>query len=123
MPQTAPTMARYLNTGLRENVESRCDVTPIPGRIAMYTSGWPKNQNRCCQNSGEPPLCQVMTWSVTTRPPGMKKLVPAMRSSKSKMHAARRTPNASNPRMAVTSHVQHGQREPPERHALGAKIN
>ena len=26
----------------------------------MYTSGWPKNQNRCCHSSGEPPLCQVI---------------------------------------------------------------
>src|SRR6202047_3406452 len=61
IPQTAPTMARYPNTGLRENVESRCDVTPILGRIAMYTSGCPKNQNKCCHSSGEPPLCQVTT--------------------------------------------------------------
>src|SRR5580692_6487186 len=106
MPQTAPTMARYPNTGLRENVESKCDATPMPGRIAMYTSGCPKNQNKCCHSSGEPPLCQVMTWSVTTSPPGIKKLVPASRSSKSRMHAARSTPNASSPRIAVTNQVQ-----------------
>jgi hypothetical protein len=35
----------------------------------MYTSGWPKNQNRCCQRIGDPPL--------------MKKLVPKFRSSRS----------------------------------------
>jgi len=52
----AHTMALYPKTGLRENVESRCDVTPIPGKIAMYTSGCPKNQNRCSHNSGDPPL-------------------------------------------------------------------
>jgi hypothetical protein len=48
-------IARYPKTGLRANVDSTCDATPMPGRIAMYTSGCPKNQNRCCQRSGEPP--------------------------------------------------------------------
>lgn len=24
-----------------------CDTIPNPGMIRMYTSGWPKNQNRC----------------------------------------------------------------------------
>ena len=56
MLRTAYTIALYPKIGLRAKVESRCEVTPIPGRIAMYTSGWPKNQNRCCHRSGEPPL-------------------------------------------------------------------
>src|SRR5665213_3961763 len=106
MEHIAPTIALYPNTGLRENVESTCDATPMPGRMAMYTSGCPKNQNRCCQSRGEPPLCQVMGVSVTTRPPGMKKLVPAVRSSSKRMQAARNTPNASNPRTAVISQAQ-----------------
>ena len=25
----------------------------------MYTSGWPKNQNRCCHSSGSPPCARV----------------------------------------------------------------
>ena len=33
--QIAPTIALYPNTGLREKFESTCDVTPMPGRIAM----------------------------------------------------------------------------------------
>ena len=28
---------------------------PKPGRIMMYTSGWPKNQNRCWNMIGSPP--------------------------------------------------------------------
>ena len=56
MLRMAYTMARYPKMGLRAKVESTCEVTPMPGSIAMYTSGWPKNQNRCCQSSGDPPL-------------------------------------------------------------------
>src|SRR2546430_4134726 len=53
-----------------------CETIPNPGRIAMYTSGCPKNQNRCCHNSGEPPACGCKR-SLITSPAGMKKLVPA----------------------------------------------
>lgn len=31
-------------------------MTPIAGRMRMYTSGWPKTQNKCCQRIGMPPL-------------------------------------------------------------------
>jgi hypothetical protein len=24
-----------------------CEINPKPGRIKIYTSGWPKNQNKC----------------------------------------------------------------------------
>ena len=27
----------------------------MAGRIKMYTSGWPKTQNKCCQRIGMPP--------------------------------------------------------------------
>jgi hypothetical protein len=37
----------------------------------MYTSGCPKNQNRCCQSSAEPPCA------------GSKNAVPKLRSSSS----------------------------------------
>src|ERR1700694_1396478 len=111
MPQTAPTMARDPNTGLRENVESRCDVTPIPGRIAMYTSGWPKNQNKCCHKSGEPPECGCKR-SLTTSPEGIKKLVPAVRSRISNKQAGSKTAKASNAMHEVINHahVQIGMR-------------
>src|SRR2546426_8456906 len=43
----AYTMALYPKIGLRENTDSNCEHKPIAGKMAMYTSGWPKNQNRC----------------------------------------------------------------------------
>src|SRR3990170_8550980 len=106
MDDMAATMALYPNTGLRANVERMCDATPMPGRMAMYTSGCPKNQNRCCQRSGDPPLWLTIGVSLTTRPPGMKKLVPAVRSSKSSTHAASSTPKDSRPSTAVISQAQ-----------------
>ncbi len=32
-----------------------CEIIPKPGRIRMYTSGCPKNQNRCWYRIGSPP--------------------------------------------------------------------
>src|SRR6187399_1544014 len=44
---------------------------PQAGSSTTYTSGWPKNQNRCCHSTGSPPLsgskkpvCRV--WSNTS---------------------------------------------------------
>ena len=71
----------------------------------MYTSGWPKNQNRCCHSKGEPPLCGI-SCSLTTSPPGTKKLVPALRSSNSRMPPASNTGNPRRLRIAVTSQFQ-----------------
>jgi len=31
------------------------EIIPNPGRIKIYTSGWPKNQNRCWNKIGSPP--------------------------------------------------------------------
>src|SRR6476660_10245465 len=62
-------MALYPKMGLRENVDTNCDATPMPGRMAMYTSGCPKNQNRCCHNSGDPPLW-VIRVVLEDNPPG-----------------------------------------------------
>ena len=101
---SASAIARYPNTGLREKFASTCETTPIPGRIAMYTSGCPKNQNRCCHSSGEPPPCPCSS-PLTTSPPGMKKLVPAERSSSSRIPPANNTLNASRLRIAVTNHA------------------
>ncbi len=52
------------NRGLREKTGTTSLITPNAGRIRMYTSGWPKNQKRCCQMIGSPPLA------------GLKKAVP-----------------------------------------------
>src|SRR5690349_17772779 len=61
MDMMAYTIALYPKMGLREKTESNCEHSPMAGKIAMYTSGCPKNQNRCCHRSGEPPLCPVST--------------------------------------------------------------
>lgn len=31
------------------------EIIPNPGKIKMYTSGWPKNQNKCWYKIGSPP--------------------------------------------------------------------
>src|SRR5215468_856599 len=105
MAMMAYTIALYPKIGLRENTDSNCEHSPIAGKIAMYTSGCPKNQNKCCQSSGEPPLCPVST--PFTVPSGTKKLVPRLRSIKRRMPAESKTPNASNPRIAMMNHAQH----------------
>lgn len=32
-----------------------CEIIPNPGKIKIYTSGWPKNQNKCWYKIGSPP--------------------------------------------------------------------
>ena len=65
-------------------------IMPKPGRIRMYTSGWPKNQNKCWNSSGSPP------------PAGSKKVVPKFLSVSSMVMAPARTGSASSSRKAVT---------------------
>ena len=62
---------------------------PKPGKIKMYTSGWPKNQNRCWYKIGSPP------------PAGSKKDVFSLRSVKSIVIAPARTGSDKSNRMAV----------------------
>src|SRR5713101_4825093 len=100
----AYTIALYPNMGLRENTETNCEHKPIAGKIAIYTSGWPKNQNRCCHSNGDPPLWAVSIPLTVTK--GTKKLVPALRSNSSRMPAEKSTPKASSPRIAVINHAQ-----------------
>ena len=45
MPENTTT--GYPNSGLRENTGRTSDTMPMPGRMRMYTSGWPNSQNRC----------------------------------------------------------------------------
>jgi hypothetical protein len=44
------------------------EIIPNPGKIKIYTSGWPKNQNKCWYRIGFPP------------PEGSKNLVLRLRS-------------------------------------------
>src|SRR5437870_5260952 len=55
---------------------------------------------------GEPPACSVTNLSLTTNPPGMKKLVPACRSSSNRMPPAKSTGNDNSARIAVVNQDQ-----------------
>lgn len=71
---------------------------PNPGRIRIYTSGWPKNQNKCWYKIGSPP------------PEGSKKVVFRFRSVNSIVMPAARTGSDSSNRTAVisTDHTNRG---------------
>src|SRR3954453_22593881 len=69
------------------------ETMPKNGSAMMYTSGWPKNQNRCCQRMA-PPLA------------GSKMCAPNLRSAPSANSAAASGGNAISTRMAVTSVFQ-----------------
>ena len=64
----------------------------------MYTSGWPKNQNRCWYRIGSPP------------PAGSKKVVFRFRSVSSMVIPAAKTGNDSRSNTAVTrtDHTKRG---------------
>lgn len=65
------------------------EITPNPGRIRMYTSGWPKNQNKCWYRIGSPP------------PAGSKKDVLKFRSVSSIVIAPARTGRERSNKIAV----------------------
>lgn len=62
---------------------------PKPGRMRMYTSGCPKNQNRCWYKIGSPP------------PAGSKKVVFRFRSVRSIVMPAAKTGRESRRSTAV----------------------
>ena len=66
----------------------------------MYTSGWPKNQNRCCHSSGDPPATGSKMW------------VSNSRSASSMISAPLSTGNASSTMKLVRNrfHVRIGMR-------------
>src|SRR4030088_1974283 len=64
---------------------------PNAGRIRMYTSGWPKNQNKGWNSTGSPP------------PSGLKNVVPKLRSVSSIVIAPASTGSDSSSRNTVTS--------------------
>ncbi|MCY1491807.1 hypothetical protein D3C76_846800 [compost metagenome] len=88
----------------------RSETRPKAGRATMYTSGWPKNQNRCWKRIGLPP-----SWSsgwpmeITA---GMKKLVPSRRSNSSMMALTNSAGNASRARIEAMKmpHTDSGMR-------------
>lgn len=70
------------------------DTAPNPGRIRIYTSGWPKNQNRCWYRIGSPP------------PAGSKKDVFRLRSVNSMVIAPASTGSDSRSRITVITAAQ-----------------
>ena len=83
---------------------------PKAGSATMYTSGCPKNQNRCWNRMGLPPVCSDT--SPMDSSAGMKKLVPSTESSNSIMQATSNAGKASRPRMVATKmpHTESGMR-------------
>jgi hypothetical protein len=75
-----------------------CEIIPNPGRIRMYTSGCPKNQNKCWYRIGSPP------------PAGSKKEVFRFRSVNNIVIAPARTGSDNSRRRAViaTAHTNSG---------------
>lgn len=74
---------------LPENVLVIWEMTPNPGRIKIYTSGCPKNQNKCWNKIGSPP------------PDGSKNDVFQLRSVNSMVIAPAKTGNARISRNVV----------------------
>ena len=74
------------------------EIIPNPGKIKIYTSGWPKNQNKCWYKMGSPP------------PLGSKKEVLKFRSVRSIVMAPANTGNASSSNKVVinTLHANNG---------------
>lgn len=74
------------------------EIAPNPGKIKIYTSGCPKNQNKCWYRIGSPP------------PAGSKKAVFRLRSVRSMVIAPARTGRESSKSTAVitTAHTNKG---------------
>jgi hypothetical protein len=75
-----------------------CEIIPNPGRIKIYTSGCPKNQNKCWYKIGSPP------------PAGSKNEVFKFRSVNSIVIAPANTGSERRRRIAVknTDHTNNG---------------
>ena len=75
-----------------------CEIAPNPGIIKMYTSGCPKNQNKCWYRIGSPP------------PAGSKNDVFRFRSVNSIVIAPASTGSESSNRITVivTAHTNKG---------------
>ncbi len=57
------------------------ETMPAAGRKMIYTSGWPKNQNRCCQRIGSPPRSAMKKGQSNARSISSS-VVPAMMAGK-----------------------------------------
>ncbi len=83
----------YPKSGFRLNTGMTSEMMPKNGNAMMYTSGCPKNQNRCCQRI-DPALAELKTWA------------PSCRSAPSASSAAARIGNAITTSRDVISAFQ-----------------
>ena len=82
----------------------------MPGRMRMYTSGWPNNQNRCWYSSGSPPVAPL------------KKFVSKLRSKNTMISAAVMIGIANSDQERDDEHHPHEHRHAHERHARRAHV-
>src|SRR5947209_5164684 len=61
------TIAGCPKTGRRAKVSMIEDMKPSAGMKMKYTSGWPKNQKRCCHRSASPPSDGLKKWKPNVR--------------------------------------------------------
>ena len=87
------------------------DTTPKEGKIMMYTSGCPKNQNICWNITGSPP------------PAASKKLVPKYLSVKIMVTAPANTGITAINKNAVINHVQTNNRHFKPGHSWCAHVH
>lgn len=84
-------MPRYPKIVFPENFETIWLIIPKAGKIKIYTSGCPKNQNKCWYNTGSPP------------PAGSKKVVLKLRSVNNIVIPPAKTGIDNNNKKAVIS--------------------
>lgn len=87
-------MPKWPKTAFDEKFETIWLIIPNAGKIKIYTSGCPKNQNKCWYKTGSPP------------PAGSKKAVLKLRSVNSIVIAPANTGNDNNNRKAVIKTAQ-----------------
>ncbi|KAH6572344.1 hypothetical protein BASA62_003436 [Batrachochytrium salamandrivorans] len=94
----AYTIPLYPNVAFRAYTVTTCDTIPNPGLIRIYTSGCPKNQNKCWYSTGSPP------------PAGSKNVVFIFRSVSSIVIAPANTGSdlSSNTAVILTAHTNSG---------------
>src|SRR5215467_13344207 len=101
-PQSARTTRRSFQTGLRENVATRCVTMPKHGSIATYTWACAKNQKRRCQSRGRESVTRFAGCEAKKFATG-KKCVAKKLSDSTQTHAAKRMLKIRRLRIALTN--------------------
>ena len=98
-----PTMAIYPKMGLRLFTLRISDAIPMAGNKMIYTSGWPRNQNKCWNKMALPPsLGKILpATTISLR----KKLVPRLRSNNKRIAPDNNTGKLNTPNTAVKNNA------------------